>query len=189
MGRSRLALIPRWRSFCLSAFFRAPVFFFGILYQVKFSYVFSFIWTKSWATWHRCNKLLGDPTECKRSGEIVWRWIKKPLTAETRNATILVPSLLAFWSGHGQNKGVFAVLSDNFQLERLEDLNLLVLMGQEYGYHLGSSLNLICNHHQHHHHHQSLLYLALLSRKMKCLEYGLIPELKRHIYCFSGMIF
>ena len=24
---------------------------------------------------------------------------------------------------------------------------------------------------------------------MKCLEYGLIPELKRHIYCFSGMFF
>ena len=151
MGLSRLALIPRWRSFCFSAFFRAPVFFFGILYQVKFSYVFRFIWTKSSATWLRCNKLPGDSKgECE-----VWRWIKKPLTAETaeaRKATILIPSLLAFWSGHGQNGGVFVVLSGNFQLERLEDLNLLVWMGQEYGYHLGSSLNKMCNHH-----HQSLL--------------------------------
>jgi len=56
-------------------------------------------------------------------------------------------------------------------------------MGQEYGYHLGSSLNQIYNHHhhhhhrhrhrhRHHHHHQSLLYLTFLSRKMECLEYG-----------------
>ena len=160
MGLSRLALIPRWRSFCFSAFFLAPVFFFGILYQVKFSYVFSFTWTKSWPTRLRCNKLPGDSKgECEVCG-----WIKKPLT-ENRNKKgyNLVPSLLAFWSGHeiGQkNGGVFAVLSDNFQSERLEDLDLLVWMGQEYGYHLGSSLNEICNHH--HHRHQSLLYLTLL---------------------------
>lgn len=103
MGLSRLALIPRWRSFCFSAFFLAPVFFFGILYQVKFSYVFSFIWTKSWPTRLRCNKLPGDSKgECE-----VWGWIKKPLT-ENRNKKgyNLVPSLLAFWSGHeiGQKK-------------------------------------------------------------------------------------
>ena len=107
MGLSRLALIPRWRSFCFSAFFLAPVFFFGILYQVKFSYVFSFIWTKSWPTRLRCNKPPGDSKgECE-----VWGWIKKPLT-ENRNKKgyNLVPSLLAFWSGHeiGQKKmGVF----------------------------------------------------------------------------------
>ena len=64
-----------------------------------------------------------------------------------------------------KNGGVFAVLSDNFQLERLEDLDLLVRMGQEYGHHQRSSVNQICNHHHHHHHHQSLSYLAVLSRR------------------------
>ena len=48
IGLSRASLIPRWRSFCFSAFFRAPVFFLGILlFVVPESQSFSF------STWER----------------------------------------------------------------------------------------------------------------------------------------